>query len=147
MFARAKKFVNDYQKYVLQTQNGDGSWTFRPAAGRAADNDFASQFLATGQVAEWLAVSLPSRKLEDPALVRSIEYLDTVLNSERYRWNVQAFSSQEIAAVAHAARALIMYDARVFGPADVEKPSHGEKGKEAAPVVTADGQPAAAVRQ
>ncbi len=146
-FARAKKFVDDYQKYVLQTQNGDGSWTFRLGAGRPADSDFALQFLATGQIAEWLAVSLPARKLEDPALVRSIEYLDSVLNSERYRWNVQALSSQEITAVEHAARALVVYNARVFAPADVETPSPGEKGKGSNPVVTADGQAGAAVRQ
>ena len=62
-------------------------------------------------------------------MVRSIEYLDSMLNSERYRWNVQALSGQDIAAMAHAARALAVYDARVFRPADPENLPPAKKAK------------------
>ena len=84
-FARAKNFVEDYRQYVLRGQNSDGSWSFRPVAGQSPERDYAWQFLATGEVAEWLALSMPAKALEDPTLVRSIEYLDSMLNSERYR--------------------------------------------------------------
>ena len=75
---RAKTFVEDYQGYVLRTQSGDGGWSFRPAGGQASDRDYAVQFLTTGQIAEWLALSLPAQKLEEPSVVRAVEYLDTV---------------------------------------------------------------------
>jgi hypothetical protein len=134
--ARAKTFVDDYQGYVLRTQNGDGSWSFRPVGGQASDRDYAAQFLFTGQIAEWLGLSLPVRKLEDPSVVRAVEYLDTILNSERYRWNVQAMSGRDIAAVAHATHALVVYDTRVFKPAD---PEPAAEQKSVKPVVTAEG--------
>ncbi len=134
--ARAKTFVEDYQGYVLRTQSGDGGWSFRPAGGQASDRDYAVQFLTTGQIAEWLALSLPAQKLEEPSVVRAVEYLDTVLNSDRYRWNVQALSGRDIAAVAHAAHALVAYDTRVFKPAD---PEPAPEQKSVKPVVTAEG--------
>ena len=138
-FARAKTYVDEYQQHFLRTQYGDGSWSCRPAAGQASDRDFASQFLYSGQAAEWLALSLPAAKLEEPALVKSVEFLDGVLNSERYRWNVQALSSRDIAAVAHAAHALVVYDTRVFKPADAPEPAPDQKRKGVQPVVTAAG--------
>ena len=83
-FLRAgQTYVDEYQQHFLRTQYGDGSWSCRPAAGQASDRDFASQFLYSGQAAEWLALSLPAAKLEEPALVKSVEFLDGVLNSER----------------------------------------------------------------
>jgi hypothetical protein len=147
-FARAKTFIDDYQQYVLRSQNSDGSWNFRAVVGQPAERDYAWQFLATGEVAEWLALSMPEKALDDPTVVRSIAYLDSMLNSDRYRWNVQALSSRDIAAVAHAVRALVVYDARVFQPADpeAEKPAPGEKGKDAKPVVTASAGQAEAVK-
>ena len=139
--------MDDYEGYVLRTQNGDGSWSFRPTGRQAADRDYALQFLLSGQVAEWLALSLPAPRLEEPALVRSIEFLDNMLNSERYRWNAQALSSRDIAAVAHAAHALVVYDTRVFKPADPE-PASDQKQKSVPPVVTAaGGQTGATVTQ
>jgi hypothetical protein len=146
-FGRAKVFVDDYQNYVLRTQNSDGSWRFRPLASQAADRDYALQFLQTGQVAEWLALSLPAARLDEPVLVRSIAYLDTMLNSERYRWNVQAMSGRDMAAVAHAAHALAAYDARVFRPAEGPEKPAPEKGQEGKPVVTASGGQANAAVQ
>ncbi|MGO8689761.1 MAG: hypothetical protein ACLQLG_09005 [Thermoguttaceae bacterium] len=139
-FGRAKAFVDDYRQYVLRSQNSDGSWSFRPVAGQAPERDYAWQFLATGEVAEWLALSVPATALEDPTLVRSIEYLDSMLNSERYRGSTQGLSSRDLAAMAHAMHALAVYDARVFQPADPEP------GKEAKPVATAASGQAAAVQ-
>ena len=85
-------------------------------------------------------MSVPATALEDPTLVRSIEYLDSMLNSERYRGSTQGLSSRDLAAMAHAMHALAVYDARVFQPADPEP------GKEAKPVVTASSGQAAAVQ-
>jgi hypothetical protein len=116
---RAKKYVEDSQDYALRSQNSDGSW------GRG--RDLAAMLSASGHVLEWLAMSLPADRLEDPQMVRGIEYVDSALSSQRYRWSVQSLSSQEIAAVMHATHALVVYDDRVFQPADAPSPAPAAK--------------------
>ena len=49
---------------------------------------------------------------------------------------MQALSGRDIAAVAHAAHALVAYDTRVFKPAD---PEPAPEQKSVKPVVTAEG--------
>ncbi len=117
-FARARQFVEDFQNYAFENQNGDGSWSPVPLAGRVAQRDAVSQLLTSGQMAEWLALSLHEDRLDDPRMVQSIAYLDAMLSSQRYQWNVQSLSSRDIAAVGHAVHALMVYDQRQFKPAD-----------------------------
>ena len=111
-FLRAKTYVEESIDYAMRAQNSDGSW------GRVANRDYAMALSATGQVLEWLVTGLPDRRLEEPQVVLAIEYVDGLLSSSRYRWNVQSLSSREISAVMHASHALVMYDQRVFAPAD-----------------------------
>ena len=126
-FQRAKQFVLDSIDYALRTQNSDGSW------GRNANRDYASALSFTGHVLEWLALTLPEDRLEDPRIVTSISYLDGLLSSQRYQGGVQAFSAREISAVMHSTHALAIYDQRVFVPANVPPPPPPpEKPKEVA---------------
>ena len=125
-FVRAKKFVEECQNYALATQNYDGIWDLPLIAGSSATRNSTSQFLATGQMVEWLALSLPKDRLEDARLAKSVEYLIGMLNSPNYRGRFPAANSQDLAAMAHAAHALVVYDARVFKPADVEEPAAGK---------------------
>jgi hypothetical protein len=130
-FARAKRFVEDYQGYALATQNSDGSWDLPPPAGRRTERDYTSLLSASGQMAEWLALSLPAKQLEEERLMKSLDYLENMLDSDRYHGYLQAASSRDLAAVAHAAHALVVYDARVFAPADVAEPAPADKDKAA----------------
>ena len=130
-YVRAKRFVEDYQGYALATQNYDGSWDLPPAAGRRAERDYTSLLSATGQMVEWLALSLPAKRLEDERLMKSLDYLENLLDSQQYHTYLQAASSRDLVAVAHAAHALVVYDTRVFAPADVAEPAPADKDKAA----------------
>jgi hypothetical protein len=123
-FERAEKYAADFHEFALQLQNGDGSWGPYFLAARSASPDAATQLRSTGRVLEWLAISLPDQKLEDARVVKAVEYLASMLGSQRYLGNTYALSTREIAAVGHALHGLNVYDGRVFKPAD---PPPGEK--------------------
>ena len=97
--------------------------------------DFSSQLLATGLVAEWLAVSLPESRLEGAAMVKAIDFLDSALNGQRQQWNLPSLGSRDLDATTSALHALSLYDKRVFKPADEEKPAAEPKDKDAKPAV------------
>jgi hypothetical protein len=123
---RAKKYVEESQDYALRGQNGDGSW------GRADGRDYAATLASTGHVLEWLVSSLPAERLEAPEVVKAVEFVDSLLSSQRYRGSVASLSSQEIGAVMHAAHSLVVYDQRVFQPFDppaAAVPQKAEKQK------------------
>lgn len=123
-FKRAKKFVADYQDYAFKMQNSDGSWGPNFLAARGTNKNPADQLRATGRVLEWLAVTLPDGRLQDPAMVNAVNYLTRLLSSSRYRWNTQALDTQEIVSLGHALHALAVYDRRVLNPCDPdEKPA------------------------
>ena len=67
---------------------------------------------------EWLALTLPEERLQDRQIVQSVQYCNGLLGSQHYQSDVQSLSGREIAAVMHAAHALMIYDQRVFAPAD-----------------------------
>lgn len=122
-FERAQKFIAAFQTFATQLQNADGSWGPYFLAARSISQDPAIQLRSTGRVLEWLATSLPDQRLEDPRVVKAVEYVTGMLGSQRYAWNTPALSTREIAAAGHALHGLMVYDERVFRPADVEKPA------------------------
>jgi hypothetical protein len=135
-FERAQKYTAEFQTFALKLQNADGSWGPQFLAARSAGPDLSSQLRSTGRVLEWLALSLPDKKLEDPRVMKAVEYVAGVLGSQQYQWNTPSLSTRDIAAVGHALHALNVYDTLVFRPPDVppaEKPA-------------ADKQPATASR-
>jgi hypothetical protein len=117
-FRRAQTFVADFQKFALQQQNGDGSWGPYFLAGRGTSADPALQLRSTGRILEWLATSLPDKRLEDSRVMSAVEYLANLLGSQRYQAGTSSLSTREIVAAGHALHALALYDERVFEPAD-----------------------------
>ncbi|MEN6458477.1 MAG: hypothetical protein ABFC63_06060 [Thermoguttaceae bacterium] len=124
-FERARKYVADFERFALRRQNSDGSWGPNFPAARVAADDSAAPLRMTSRMAEWLALSLPQGRLEEPGMVGAINYLSTQLGSEHYQWNTPMLSTQEIISIGHALHALATYDEREFRPTD-------EPGKPAA---------------
>ncbi len=136
-YARVQEFLNKFHDFALAHQNADGSWSPRFVTGTASSRDTATQLRSTGRVLEWLALSLPEERLEDPHVVRSVELVNRVLDGNRYRRNVRSLSTREIGSVMHALHALALYDERYFQPAD--PPEAEEKPATDAPdAATAD---------
>ncbi|NQU24408.1 MAG: hypothetical protein HQ567_24260, partial [Candidatus Nealsonbacteria bacterium] len=121
-YLRAEKFVGDYQAYALQVQNADGSWGPRFMAAKGGSKDAVSQLRSTGHVLQWLAITLPDDRLDDPQLARAMSYVTGLLGSSRYRYGVKSYSTREIDAAMRALHALAVYDQRFFRPTDPEKP-------------------------
>jgi hypothetical protein len=125
-FQRAEKYAASFQDFALQLQNSDGSWGPYFLAARSASREPASQLRSTGRVLEWLALSMTDRKLEDPRVMKAVEYVAGLLDGQRYDWNATSLSARDVAALGHALHGLSVYDDRVFKPADVpatEKPA------------------------
>ena len=97
------------------------SLAFPGAAGR----DDAAPLYATGHMLEWLVQRLPENRLDDPQIVRAVQYVTAMLGSPRFGSAVPASDSRSIDAVAHATRGLLLYDERVFQGAEEEKPAAG----------------------
>ena len=109
-YARADKFVRDYQKFTLtKLQNRDGSFStewFKYPADREDDIDRKVQ--TTGHILEWLVGSLDQESLYDPRVVSATEFLARALAREPSReW--------KIGPMGHALHALTIYQERVWG--------------------------------
>jgi hypothetical protein len=134
-FERAEKYTADYHAFAMQMQNSDGSWGPYFLAARGTSQDPESQLRTSGRVLEWLTMSLPTKKLEDARMVAAVDYVTSLLGSQRYQWNAPSLSTREIVSMGHALHALATYDERVFRPADAEekpaeKPSAATAGRE-----------------
>lgn len=115
-FARALKFTSDFQQFALELQGSDGSWSPNYFASRGSSRDAAAQLASNGRIMEWLCFSLPDDRLGEPRLVRGIEYLLSLLASQRYQAAaLRSLNSRELASVMHALHALALYDERMFG--------------------------------
>ncbi|HYW80690.1 MAG TPA: hypothetical protein VE890_14010 [Thermoguttaceae bacterium] len=112
-FARAQKFLEDYQQYALSLQNTDGSWGPQFLAARSTSRDATELLQSSGHVLQWLVMSLPEEQLQDARIIRSVEYLSRLLDSSRYRNGVRSLSAREIGSVMHALHALMVYDQRM----------------------------------
>ncbi len=105
---RAAKYVDNYHKYVIKLQNGDGSFSTSWLKARDDSGEIDRRIQTTGHILEWLVFSLPVEELTDPRIVAAVNYLNNALMSDRTRdW--------EIGPRGHALRALALYNERVFG--------------------------------
>jgi len=127
-FAQAQQLLDRFQAIAFDVQNADGSWGPTYFAGRSASREPAVQLKSTGQMLGWLVRWTPSQQLDDPRVVRGVQYLVEMLGGQRYSWNLRAMSTRDIAAVMHALDALSAYDERLSG-------------------ALASGEPAAAARE
>jgi len=109
-YARADKFVRDYQNFTLtKLQNADGSFStewFKYPADREDDIDRKVQ--TTGHILEWLVASLDQDALYQPRVVAAVEFLATALARQPSReW--------KIGPMGHALHALTIYQERAWG--------------------------------
>ena len=109
-YARADKFVRDYQQFALtKLQNPDGSFStewFKYPADREDDIDRKIQ--TTGHILEWLVASLDQQDLYQPRVVAATEFLATALAREPSR-------AWKIGPMGHALHALTIYQERAWG--------------------------------
>ena len=109
-YARADKYVRDYQSFALtKLQNPDGSFStewFKYPADRPDDIDRKVQ--TTGHILEWLVASLDQPDLYQPRIVAAVEFLATSLARQPSReW--------KIGPMGHALHALTIYQERAWG--------------------------------
>jgi hypothetical protein len=109
-YARADKYVRDYQAFALtKLQNPDGSFStewFKYPADRPDDIDRKVQ--TTGHILEWLVASLDQQDLYQPRVVAAVEFLATSLARQPSReW--------KIGPMGHALHALTIYQERAWG--------------------------------
>jgi len=122
-YLRAQKFIHDYHDFAFSLQNQDGSWSPKYLAAKGAGRDAATQLRTTGHVLQWLALSLPEERLEEPRVVRAVEYVNRLLGSHRGRGSVRSLSTREIGSVTQALHALMVYDERFLAPRTPSKPA------------------------
>jgi hypothetical protein len=123
VYRQAQDLVNQFQPFTLELENADGSWNARFFALRGPSRDAFGALRATALIDEWLILSLPEDRLQDPGVVRSVSYLASNLNAESSQWGRYAMSTRELDGWMHALHALTLYDARYFRPRDPVKPA------------------------
>jgi hypothetical protein len=104
----AARRVAAYQGRAFQLQNADGSFSTAWLDRADARNDLATRLNTSGHVLEWLAFSLPDRRLRDEDFERAMEYVANLLDRHsevRWPWGAEA----------HALHALSLYEQRVLG--------------------------------
>ncbi len=105
-WARAEKFLSDFVDYTWKLQNPDGSMSTEWFEGRGNKPDSGRKIQTTGHVVEWLIGVLPDERLQDPNMVRAVNYLATTMYNERN-------TDWEVGPKGHALRALALYRQRV----------------------------------
>jgi hypothetical protein len=115
-YRRAQVYIKDFQEYTFNLQNPDGSFSTAFFAGRGDTPDPQRRLETTGHIAEWLTFSLENQQLTEPRMVKAIDYLATLLDSNpNMQWKVGP--------VGHALHALNMYDSFVFGGTAYPRPT------------------------
>jgi hypothetical protein len=124
---RARKYIRDYHRYTYSLQNPDGSFSTEWFNRGGARQDLERRLQTTGHILEWLVFSSEDAELDDPRLVRAVDYLAGILIQHRdsQRW--------EVGHLGHALHALALYDQRAFAGA-------GESGAETPVAAAAAGQ-------
>jgi len=110
-WARAKKYVDSYLEYAFKLQNRDGSFSTEWLKRRANSREPARQIQTTGHILEWVVYALPKDDLDNPRVIRAVDFLATLLLRQRNK-------DVEVGPMGHAIHALSLYNERVFG----EKP-------------------------
>lgn len=120
---RAKRHIAECQDFAFRLQNSDGSWHPEFFARQGTSNDAAGSLRASGAILAWLAFSMPEEKLDDPRLVRSLQYVNQQLASRASPRGAMPATTREIAGIMSGARALSLYDARYFSPRTPPEPA------------------------
>jgi hypothetical protein len=122
-YARAKKHLAECHDYALQLQNADGSWHPGFLAYKGTSTDVPGTICSTGHILEWLVFSLPEERLEEPRVVRSVDYLAAVLERRQGGMSLASLPPRQVEGILRAVHALRIFDGRVFVPREAEKPA------------------------
>ena len=116
-FERARQFVDEYHKYTFALQNRDGSFSTAWFERREARPDLTRRLQTSGHILEWMAFSVPDEMIDDPRLVRAVNYVSGILvNYPNHPW--------EIGHLGHALHGLAIYDRRAYG-STIAAPPYG----------------------
>lgn len=132
-FLRARLFVGKFQDFALRCQNPDGTWHPDFFAAVGTSRDMPAVLRSTGRILEWLVVSLPEKRLDEPGVVRAVAQVNTILGSRRYLSTGASLSPRETAAMLHAVHALLVYDERFFRPREPRQPAPEETARRRRP--------------
>jgi hypothetical protein len=114
-FRRAQVYVNDYIDFALRMQNPDGSLSTEWFTGRGSRQDIDRRLQTTGHMLEWIVFSVPTERLEDPQVVKSVDYVSRILvEGRQHEW--------KIGHVGHGLRSISLYDRRMFKPLEANVP-------------------------
>jgi hypothetical protein len=106
-YLRAKEFIDKYERYALQFQNSDGSFSTEWFRGAGNDEDKNRRIKTSGHVLEWLMYTLNEEELYQSKIVRAVDYVTRLMaRNYSHDW--------EVGPLSHAIHALVLYDERVF---------------------------------
>lgn len=107
-FARAEKYVADYVDYTWTLQNPDGSFSSNWFESRGHEQNKERLVQTTGHILEWLIFTLPKDKLDDPRVLKSVDFLlKNIWDDRKHKW--------PIGPRGHATRAIALYQQRTYG--------------------------------
>jgi len=107
-YARAEKFIADYIDYTWTLQNPDGSFSSNWFESRGHEQNKERLVQTTGHILEWLMFTLPKERLEDPRILKSVDFLlNNIWDDRNHKW--------PIGPRGHATRAIALYQQRVYG--------------------------------
>ncbi|MDX1962602.1 MAG: hypothetical protein SFX18_05575 [Pirellulales bacterium] len=107
-YAKAKKYIEEYQRYAWSIMNPDGSFSTNWFWRGENRPDVDRKIQTTGHVYEWLIIAQSPDELQSERMQRGIDFLaEKLLADPRHNW--------KLGPLGHALHALIMYDERVFG--------------------------------
>lgn len=110
-WARAHKFIQDFQEYTWHFHNPNGSFSTAWFKKREAKKNAKVQLYTTGHVLEWLVFSLPDDQLQDQRVTKTVDFvLNLMMAAPNY--------DLDVGPRGHALHALRMYEERVFGKSD-----------------------------
>lgn len=108
VWGEAEQRVQKYIAYTYKLQNRDGGFSTQWYQRRADSGDINRKLQTTGHMLEWLVFSLPDEQLDDPRLLRAVDFLVNLMVNNR-------FNEWENGPRGHAIRALVLYGQRRFG--------------------------------
>ncbi len=109
---RAENFVARYQQHALTLQNPDGGFSTEFFEGLSNTPDPIRQIYTTGHLLEWLAFSMTEEELESTPLLRLVDRLLDLMQTEHGQ---QELSGTDVGPKGHALRALRLFELRIFG--------------------------------
>lgn len=108
IWAKAEEYMERYHKYTFSLQNRDGSFSTSWFEQRGMDPSIERRLQTTGHILEYMLLSSEDEILADPRLLRAVDYLTKLMESNpRRNWS--------IGPQGHALHALAIFDRKAFG--------------------------------